>query len=180
VCSPRVVAHTAAADICPITKKKFRSRSTYENYLCSKKYLQLVAKAEQAASETDRRSTASQQVRKEKELKATAAVSANAAAIGGGESQQLNTAAASGGVTTEERDAEGTTPPNHRRTRCDSTGFVPADDVGDSDEGDDEGGWVDEEEPPWVAVWTESLFDTHCTGPMPLSDAFENTPERGG
>ena len=129
--------------VCPYTKKKFRSRSTYESYLRSKKYLQLVAKAQ--ASSPPLEATGAQRTNSQSEQefaseRVTDGIENDAAGRAGPATQQP--------VAPGARDSAGADE--------EATG-----NGGGSDEDDD--GWEDEDDGPWVPQWSRSLFDGHAS-----------------
>ena len=129
--------------VCPYTKKKFRSRSTYESYLRSKKYLQLVAKAQ--ASSPPLEATGAQRTNSQSEQefaseRVTDDIENDAAGRAGPATQQP--------VAPGARDSAGADE--------EATG-----NGGGSDEDDD--GWEDEDDGPWVPQWSRSLFDGHAS-----------------
>ena len=166
--------------VCQYTKKRFKTRATYENYIQSKKYAALAAKAEADES------------------KAAAAAAAAAASRGEhqptGAQQQPQPAVESGdcGADTDDDNAAGTDAGtagagciagsmavdeamvatlqiSSAEPRLDATPVVECDGDGDGEtdgETDSEEGWVDDDE-PWEPRWMESLFDGHT------SDSFE-------
>ena len=132
--------------VCPYTKKKFRSRSTYESYLRSKKYMQLVAKAQASpplleATGAQRTNTHSEQEVASERV--TDDIENDAAGRAGPATQQP--------VTPGARDSA------RAGQEAEATGTGG----GGSDEDDD--GWEDEDDGPWVPQWSRSLFDGHVS-----------------
>ncbi|KOO30778.1 zinc finger protein 622 [Chrysochromulina tobinii] len=132
--------------VCPYTKKKFRSRSTYESYLRSKKYMQLVAKAQATpplleATGAQRTNTHSEQEVASERV--TDDIENDAAGRAGPATQQP--------VTPGARDSA------RAGQEAEATGTGG----GGSDEDDDD--WEDEDDGPWVPQWSRSLFDGHVS-----------------
>ena len=131
--------------VCPYTKKKFRSRSTYESYLRSKKYLQLVAKAQ--ASSPPLEATGAQRTKSQSEQEfASERVTDDIE----------NDAAGRAGPATQQPVAPGARDSAGADQEAEATG-----NGGGSDEDDD--GWEDEDDGPWVPQWSRSLFDGHVS-----------------
>lgn len=185
--------------VCPYTKKKFRSRATYESYLRSKKYLQLAADAERqrgsdslrqdggeaaasiggdlqsigsmqqsSASATAATSTRGRPVDQHDAGVATGARSATAGGIEGVAAAEALEAL----EATEARKAAETVQAINAVRRSEAVlhpSSIPpsirppprrSEAAEDGWSSEEEDGWVDEDE-PWIARWTESLFDTH-------------------
>ena len=142
-----------ASLVCPLTKKRFKTRAAYDNHVKSKKYGLLLAKA---AGEGQRdaptlaaaaRAVAAAGASPEPEAVpavAAAAVAAVASVSG------CSSASCSSAGELAEASAEQAGRPNVAPARGTA-----------GEAGEESDGWVDEEEEPWVARWGESLFDTH-------------------
>ena len=134
-----------ASLVCPLTKKRFKTRAAYENHLRSKKYAALLAKVTgEAEAQGDAPASAG----------GTAAVGASA------EPEALPAAPVVAAVVAAAPvsgcSAAGCS--SSAGGRAEATGEAAAGAAGEESDG-----WVDEEEEPWVARWGESLFDTHVS-----------------
>ena len=169
-----------AVHICLYTKKRFKSKEAFDNYKKSKKYQELVKKAE--AAEAKRAAVVG-------DAAPSAGTSAAAAAT-----TAADTSTVEGAGTPRRRrvvyvlpDGSTSTEDSARVARTDRhKGFADRDadeggattaatDGGDEDDEDDEGdeddGWTDDEE-AWEARWTESLFDGHTSASFEANVAY--------
>ena len=138
-----------ASLVCPLTKKRFKTRAAYENHVRSKKYAALLAKSTGEA---------------QGDAPASAGAAGGTAAVGASaEPEALPAAPVVAAVVAA------APVPGCSAAGCSSSEGGRAEAPGEAAAGaagEESDGWVDEEEEPWVARWGESLFDTHvrCRG----------------
>ena len=123
--------------VCPFTKKKFKTKATYDNYLASKKYKDLAAASALAANRTEPSRECEQLAHSLEQLGVSAAPATTSATLGS---------------TDRAENALGAEPTATDHDDDDVVG------VGVGGDDDDDGDWEDE---PWEPRWGESLFDGH-------------------